>query len=259
MTPDPIEVSEDDELESIGVDPDKVSEFRAQCAQGWLDNATDGWELGTLRGGPLDTMAAPRNAGASEWRGAWCTDEGRPVLVAYEWVKDEGDEHWHGEYAGVVDISELATDTMEAEFDKERAHPEDEPEPVDLETMTTEDALAFLVDDNARRITELFEISNGQLELDNAFDLAFVKIFVNRILNFMSPKMHTEASLEYENHRSRAIDEIEDKFLKFQDERERAMAQARLSMQGSPPGAMPPPGAMERVTLPPRRIRRAKS
>lgn len=245
----------EDELESIAVEPDKLNDFRVQCTQAWLDNAVDGWELGILRGGPLDTMAAPRNPGAADWRGSWADDDGHPILVSYEWVKDVGDEHWHGEYAGTTDLTDLATETMEAEFDKERAEPEAEPEPVDLEKMTTDEALAFLKEDNERRITELFELSSGQLELDNAFDLAFVKIFVNRILLFMSIKTHTDAELEYEDHRSRQFDEIEDKFNKFQDEREQALARARLQMQGPPPG-MPPPGATERVVLPNRRIRR---
>jgi hypothetical protein len=255
MTPEPITGIPDDEIESIEVDPDKLGEFRQQCAQAWLEHAKEGWELGMLRGGPLDTMAAPRNPGAKDWRGAWADDTGRPILVSYEWAKDEGEEHWHGEYAGTRDLTDLASETMEDEFEKERAQPE--PELVDLDSMTNEEALAFLKGDNERRITELLELSDGQLDLEHAHDLMFVKIFVNRILLFMSPQIHAEAQLEFENLRSCKFDEIEDKYNEFQAERERALAQARLSMQGPPPG-MAPPGVAERVVLPSRRIRRSK-
>lgn len=250
MTPEPSEP--DDAIESIGFsDTPDIEKLRKECRQTWTEKADPKADWWPLRGGPADGETAPRSG--PTFSGNWVNDKCDVVLLTYEWVKH--DEEWYGEFAGMSNTRLLADQTMEASFDQERGEPE--PEMVDLEAMTVDEALAFLIEDNERRITEFFEISDGQIDLEHAVDLdvKFIRIFVNRILGFMSPKMHTEASLEYENHRSRHIDEIEDKYNKFQDEREQAMAQARLSMQGPPPG-MPAPGAMERVKLPPRRVRR---
>lgn len=261
MTPDPLEMP--DTEEEVLLDATKLLEFRAQCAAEWMDKAEEGWTTGMLRGGPLDSMAAPRNVGVSEWTGAWANDEGEPILVTYEWVKDEEDDRWFGEYAGTRKVADIASETMESFFAGERGAPEEELEPVDLDSMSTEDALAFLREDNARRVAELFELSGGSLDVEHSseLDVGFLKIFVRRILTVMSTKMLTGAELEYENFRSQFFDELEDKFNKFQDERDAAMAQARLSLQGPPPGmpGMVPGGpAPERVTFPPRRIRRGQ-
>jgi hypothetical protein len=242
-----------------GPTPADIDKLRAECRQSWTDMAEKNSLWSPLRGGPADGEYAPRHG--PTFSGSWVTDRGDVVLLTYEWVQDGTGEpdspiDCYGEFAGMSNTRLLADETMDAEFEKIRAEAEAEPEPVDLETMTTEEALAFLTEDNARRVTELYELSDGQVELDNAFDLAHVKIFVNRILLFMSVKIHTEAQLEYEDHRSRKLDEIEDKFNKFQDERERALAQARLQVSQGPPPGMAPPGMQERINLPPRRIRR---
>lgn len=250
MPTDPI--APDDEIESIDFGRKNVEQLRAECRTIWSANVKPPAEWWPLRGGPADGEQAPRYA--PTFSGNWVNDKGDVVMLTYEWVK-EGDE-WYGEFAGMKNTRLLADEVVEDQMSQERG--EAEPEMVDLEKMTTEEALAFLKDDNERRITELFELSNGQIELDRSadLDLACVRIFVKRILLFISPKMHVEAELEYENHRSRYFDEIEDKFTKFQDEREKALAQARLSMQGPPPG-MGPPGSEPRIAFSPRRVRRA--
>jgi hypothetical protein len=200
-----------------------------------------------LHGGPFDGEFFPYNPESGDFPSVF----ERQADVGGEWVMARYERTDDGayEYAGAKSIAYIATEATQPA-------PSEEEELVDLDSMTSAEALAFLQEDNERRITELLENTGGQVDLSEAFDARFLRIFVNRILLFMSPMIHEEASLEFENARSRKLDELQDKYEEMYAQREAALAQARLSMQGPPPGMGAQGGAGGAVTMPNRRIRR---
>ena len=150
------------------------------------------------------------------------------------------------EYVGAKSIADIATQATQ---------PPAEPCLVDLESMSVTDATAFLRDDNERRIAELLEATDGAVDLTNAFDILYVRTFVTEILKGLSTKGFEAANLAYEDERSTLIDVISDKYEAFQNEREAALARAKLAVE-----AGPPPGTVQhngRITMPSRRVRRA--
>lgn len=233
--------------------PETLAAMRADCRQQWAMPATEDPESFrevTLHGGPLDKEAVFWHRGENLWSGSWFKDDGTMILVRYE-LTGLAD----AEYAGEQSMTDLAYEVADIAFEGARDSATEagapELEGIDLETMSTDDALEFLLEDNERRVAEFKENTEGQVDLSDAFDITFVRVFLDHLVRHTSAKVYTEASLEFEDRRSRLLDKVEEQYVAQLKQREAAMAQARLMGQGGPP-----PGAMRPVAMPPRRIRR---
>jgi hypothetical protein len=222
-------------------EPYDLEDLRTECRLAWSDGIKGDAPMLKLANGPLRGYSVPEPEG-KVWQGAWFDDAGQQVLVTYE-INDEG----IAEYSGSKTMADIATDVANSSFDAEREHG-DEPD-VDIDALPAEEACEFLKLDNERRVRELFEASEGQADLSNAFDLLEVQIMLRHLIAAAGPKVKLETELDFGNEVSLKLDDIEDKYEKFREAREIAEREAML--QGGPR-----PVHQGRVTMPPRRIRR---
>jgi hypothetical protein len=231
------------------IDPQELARRRSECIDAWEDNAPVAAKRIVLQGGPLDQYSVLWGDGAEDWTGTYYNDAGDMVLYRYEMGEDGP------EYSGVqliTDIADAATGAHEPGPLDEETRPENLPT-LDLETMTAEEATDVLIEDNDRRVTQMREATNGQVDLTNAFDILFLKVYLTHLVEEGSPSIAGEARLDFEDQKSRMLDEIIANFEKMQAEREKMMAQQRLAVQQAPPMA---PVHQGRVTLPGSGVRR---
>lgn len=225
-------------------DTPDLEDLRTECRLAWFDGSPRNAPTVSFVSGPLRGFAAPWPGEGRIWQGSWFDDAGQQVLVTYE-LNDEG----VAEYSGSKTMADIATDTTNAAFEGLRDHG-DEPD-VDLEKMPAREARDFLKLDNERRRTELFEASEGQVDLTNAFDLLEALVLLRHLVG-KDAELSLGATLDFENQVSLKLDEIQTKYEEFQAAREVAQRQAVL--QGNaPPGT---PIHNGRVTMPARRVRR---
>jgi hypothetical protein len=227
---------------SAPVNGDELALRRSECIDAWEDAADPDSGFMELRGGPLDSFNVRWAEGQSVWEGAYYDDEGAMVLYRYEMGEDGP------EYGGVVSMTDIADRATNAH----EPLPLDAEPMIDLETMTADEATEVLIEDNERRVAELMEMSGGQVDLTNAFDILFIKTYLRHFLEQGHPKIAANARLDFEDQRSRMLDDITDKIENTMAEREKMMNQAKLMGQAVPPG----PVHAGRVTTPARRVRR---
>lgn len=222
-----------------------LADLRAECRDAWIPRDKEALIWWELANGPLRGERVPEPAEGRTWQGTWFDDAGQQILVTYE-LNDEG----VAEYSGSKTMADIATDTTNAAFEPLRDHG-DEPD-VDLDKMPEHEARDFLRLDNERRRTELFEASDGQVDLTNAFDLLEILTLLRHLVAFTSSPLELDATLDFENQVSLKLDEIQTKYEEFTEARDIAQRQAVL--QGNaPPGT---PIHNGRVTMPARRVRR---
>lgn len=236
-------------------DAETLAIRRSECIDAWEDNAPEDSGFIELRGGILDGFNVRWAEGESDWSGAYYDDEGRQIMVRYV-MGEDGPEP-----GGTKLMTDIADEAIADQFPSGSV----EPDVVDLDQMTAAEATEFLIEDNDRRVTELMELSGGQVDLTNAFDTLFIKVYLRHLVEWTHEKLANAARLDFEDQRSRLLDEVTDKMAAMQAEREKMVNQARLMggqgapMMMGPNGPVPvPAGPMHqgRGTLPSKRVRR---
>ena len=100
------------------------------------------------------------------------------------------------------------------------------------DAMDESDAALLLGEMNEKRIRDLEAKTNGQVNLDNAFDALRILTFIEHIVMVLNIKDNAE--LDFQGRRSDMLDKIEDQYVKMMAAKEAAERQAKLA--GGPVG-----------------------